>query len=319
MTRTASPLFAMLAAIAALAYGPLATSQTGTSIHDGDWPLYHGGEFAQRYSPLDQINADNVHELEIAWRFSTQGIGPDPVYNNPSTPLEINGILYANVGSTRNVLALDATSGQILWIYRYQEGDRFDEAPRKGSGRGVAYWTDGDKERVIDVSPGYHMVSLDASSGIPDPDFGDNGTVDLMVGVRNGDDPRFPYPDIGLSAPPFVMNDVIVVGAAHRTGGRPRSKLNTKGDIRGFDVRTGERLWTFHTIPERGEVGYETWLDEGVEFTGNSGVWAPISGDPELGHVYLPIEDPTGYYYGGYRPDANLFSSGLVALDVQTG
>ena len=319
MTRTASPLFAMLAAIAALAYGPLATSQTGTSIHDGDWPLYHGGEFAQRYSPLDQINADNVHELEIAWRFSTQGIGPDPVYNNPSTPLEINGILYANVGSTRNVLALDATSGQILWIYRYQEGDRFDEAPRKGSGRGVAYWTDGDKERVIDVSPGYRMVSLDASSGIPDPDFGDNGTVDLMVGVRNGDDPRFPYPDIGLSAPPFVMNDVIVVGAAHRTGGRPRSKLNTKGDIRGFDVRTGERLWTFHTIPERGEVGYETWLDEGVEFTGNSGVWAPISGDPELGHVYLPIEDPTGDYYGGDRPGANLFSSGLVALDVQTG
>ena len=319
MTRTASPLFAMLAAIAALAYGPLATSQTGTSIHDGDWPLYHGGEFAQRYSPLDQINADNVHELEIAWRFSTQGIGPDPVYNNPSTPLEINGILYANVGSTRNVLALDATSGQILWIYRYQEGDRFDEAPRKGSGRGVAYWTDGDKERVIDVSPGYHMVSLDASSGIPDPDFGDNGTVDLMVGVRNGDDPRFPYPDIGLSAPPFVMNDVIVVGAAHRTGGRPRSKLNTKGDIRGFDVRTGERLWIFHTIPERGEVGYETWLDEGVEFTGNSGVWAPISGDPELGHVYLPIEDPTGDYYGGDRPGANLFSSGLVALDVQTG
>ena len=319
MTRTASPLFAMLAAIAALAYGPLATSQTGTSIHDGDWPLYHGGEFAQRYSPLDQINADNVHELEIAWRFSTQGIGPDPVYNNPSTPLEINGILYANVGSTRNVLALDATSGQILWIYRYQEGDRFDEAPRKGSGRGVAYWTDGDKERVIDVSPGYHMVSLDASSGIPDPDFGGNGTVDLMVGVRNGDDPRFPYPDIGLSAPPFVMNDVIVVGAAHRTGGRPRSKLNTKGDIRGFDVRTGERLWTFHTIPERGEVGYETWLDEGVEFTGNSGVWAPISGDPELGHVYLPIEDPTGDYYGGDRPGANLFSSGLVALDVQTG
>ena len=317
MIRTASPLFAILAAIAALTYGPLASSQT--SIYEGDWPYYHGGEFSQRYSPLDQIDAGNVNELEIAWRFSTQGIGPDAVYNNPSTPLEINGILYANVGSTRNVLALDATSGQILWLYRYQEGDRFDEAPRKGSGRGVAYWTDGDKERVIDVSPGYNMVSLDAKTGIPDPDFGDNGTVDLFVGVRNGDDPRFPYPDIGLSAPPFVMNDVIVVGAAHRTGGRPRAKLNTKGDIRGFDVRTGERLWTFHTIPERGEVGYETWLDEGVEFTGNSGVWAPISGDPELGHVYLPIEDPTGDYYGGDRPGANLFSSGLVALDVQTG
>ena len=319
MTSTTRPLLAILAAIATLAHGPSAIGQSGTSVDEGDWPFYHGGEFSQRYSPLEQINADNVQELEIAWRFSTQGIGPDPVYNNPATPLEIDGILYTNVGSTRNVMALDATSGQILWIYRYQEGDRFDEAPRKGSGRGVAYWTDGAKKRVIDVSPGYHMVSLDADTGIPDPEFGEDGTVDLMVGVRNGDDPRFPYPDIGLSAPPFVMNDVIVVGAAHRTGGRPRAKMNTKGDIRGFDVHTGELLWTFHTIPERGEVGYESWLDEGVEFTGNSGVWAPMSGDPELGHVYLPVEDPTGDYYGGDRPGANLFSSGIVALDVQTG
>ena len=319
MKTTTSHLLATFAGFAALAIALSATGQSGTSVYEGDWPMYHGGEFSQRYSPLDQINADNVQELEIAWRFSTQGIGPDLVYNNPATPLEIDGILYTNVGSTRNVMALDATSGQILWIYRYQEGDRFDEAPRKGSGRGVAYWTDGEVKRVIDVSPGYHMVSLDAETGLPDPEFGDNGTVDLMVGVRNGDDPRYPYPDIGLSAPPFIMNDVIVVGAAHRTGGRPRSKFNTKGDIRGFDVRTGERLWTFHTIPEMGEVGYETWLDEGVDFTGNSGVWAPMSGDPELGHVYLPVEDPTGDYYGGDRPGANLFSSGIVALDVLTG
>jgi quinoprotein glucose dehydrogenase len=216
-------------------------------------------------------------------------------------------------------VALDATNGQVLWLWRSQEGDRFDNAPRKGSGRGVAFWSDGDKSRVIDVTPGYQLVSLDAATGIADPTFGENGIVDLYLGLRNADDPRYPYPDIGLSAPPLVMNDVIVVGAAHRTGGRPRSKFNTKGDIRGFDVHTGELLWTFHTIPERGEVGFETWLDEGVEFTGNSGVWAPISGDSELGIVYLPIEDPTGDYYGGDRPGANLFSSGLVALDVRTG
>ncbi|HCO10978.1 MAG TPA: quinoprotein glucose dehydrogenase, partial [Gammaproteobacteria bacterium] len=150
---------------------------------------------------------------------------------------------------------------------------------------------------------------LDAKTGLLDPTFGEKGVVDLFVGLRNADDPRFAHPDIGLSAPPFVMNDVIVVGAAHRTGGRPRAKSNVKGDIRGFDVHTGELLWTFHTIPERGEVGYETWLDEGIEFTGNSGVWAPISGDPELGLIYLPVEDPTGDYYGGDRPGANLFSS----------
>jgi quinoprotein glucose dehydrogenase len=302
-----------------LVFAPAVWSQSGTDVSAGDWPNYHGDKFSQRYSPLDQINADNVATLEIAWRFSTANFGPSVDFNNPSTPLEIDGILYANIASTRNVVAMDATTGQLLWLWRAQEGRRFDEAPRKGAGRGVSFWRDGDTARVIDVTPGYQLVSLDAKTGIPDPNFGNNGIVDLYVGLRNGDDPRFPYPDIGLSAPPFVMNDVIVVGAAHKTGGRPRSKINVKGDIRGFDVHTGELLWTFHTIPERGEVGFESWLDEGVEFTGNSGVWAPMSGDSELGIVYLPVEDATGDYYGADRPGANLFSSGLVALDIKTG
>lgn len=304
---------------AAVAFASPAISQTGTSVYEGDWPDYHGGKSAQRYSPLDQINADNVDDLEIAWRFSTANFGPSVDFNNPSTPLEIGGILYVNIGSTRNVAALDASNGQVLWLWRPQEGDRYDEAPRKGAGRGVSYWTDGDTTRVIDVTPGYQLVSLDAKTGLPDPDFGENGIVDLFVGLRNADDPRFAYPDIGLSAPPFVMNDVIVVGAAHRTGGRPRSKSNVKGDVRGFDVRTGELLWTFHTIPERGEVGFESWLDSGIEFTGNAGVWAPLSGDAEMGLVYLPVEDPTGDYFGGDRPGDNLFSSSIVALDVKTG
>ena len=294
-------------------------SQTGTSVFEGDWPDYHGGPFAQRYSPLDQIDADNVNDLELAWRFSTSNFGPTTDFNNPSTPIEIDGVLYANVGSTRNVVAIDATSGQILWIWRPQEGERFDEAPRKGAGRGVSFWSSGSKKRVIDVTPGYHLVSLDADTGIPDADFGANGVVDLFVGLRNADDPRFPYPDIGLSAPPFIMNDVIVVGAAHRVGMRPRSKANVKGDIRGFDVHTGELLWTFHTIPERGEIGFESWLDGGIEFTGNAGVWAPLSGDPDLGLVYLPVESATGDRYGGDRPGDNLFSDSIVAVDVKTG
>ncbi len=309
---------AFIIAVAALACAPLALSQSGTSVDEGDWPNIHSGSGAQRYSPLDQINADNVGDLEIAWRFSTANFGPVTDSTNPSTPLEIDGVLYANIASTRNVVALDATTGQVLWLWRYQEGDRFDEAPRKGAGRGVAFWREGDTARVIDVSPGYQLISLDAKTGIPDPNFGDNGIVDLYEGLRNADDPRYPYPDIGISAPPLVMNDVIVVGAAHRTGGRPRSKFNTKGDIRGFDVRTGELLWTFHTIPAAGEIGYESWLT-GNDITGNSGVWAATSGDPELGHVYLPIEDPTGDYYGGDRHGDNLFSSGLVVLDIKTG
>jgi len=158
--------------------------QTGTSVSAGDWPNIHGETSSRRYSPLDQINAGNVAELEIAWRFSTRNFGPTTDFVNPSTPIEVGGILYANVGVTRNVVALDASNGQVLWLYRYQEGDRFDEAPRKGSGRGVAFWTDGDEERIIDVSPGYLMVSLDAETGIPDPNFGNNGVVDLFDGVR---------------------------------------------------------------------------------------------------------------------------------------
>ncbi len=316
-----APQFVRHAVLSAcvMASAPFAIAQTNTSVNQGDWPVYHGNEFSQRYSPLDQINADNVGTLKMAWSFSTQNFGPTTDITNPSTPLEVNGILYANVGLTRNVVALDATTGQVLWMYNMDEGERFRTAPRKGAGRGVAYWTGGDKTRIFDITPGYHLISLDAETGIPDANFGENGVVDLMVGLRNTEDPRFNDIDIGASAPPFVMNDVIVVGAAHSTGGRPRSKRNVKGDIRGYDVHTGELLWTFHTIPAAGEFGYESWLEDGAEITGNAGVWAPMSGDPELGLVYLPVEGATGDYYGGDRPGSNLFSSSLVALDVKTG
>ncbi len=296
---------------------PAAWSQSGTSVDAGDWPDIHGGKGAQRYSPLDQINAENVASLEIAWRFSTENFGPSTDFNNPSTPLEIDGVLYADIASTRNIVALDATTGQVLWLWRPDEGERFDHAPRKGAGRGLSYWRDGDSARILDITPGFQLISLDAETGYPDPNFGSGGRVDLFGGLRNSD--GFEDIDIGSSAPPFVMNDVVVVGPAHRVGMRPRSKSNVKGDVRGYDVRTGEHLWTFHTIPERGEVGFETWLDSGVEFTGNAGVWAPMSGDPELGHVYLPVESATGDRFGADRPGDNLFSSSVVAVDIKTG
>ena len=296
---------------------PVAWSQSGTDVSKGDWPDYNGNMAAQRYSPLDQINADNVSSLKVAWRFSTEKFGPSPEFNNTSTPLEVDGVLYATMGSTRNVVALNATSGELLWMWRPQEGKRFDDAPRKGAGRGVAFWRNGNAKRVLTITPGFQLVSLDADTGIPDPKFGKNGRVDLFVGLRNAT--GFPDIDIGSSMPPFVMNNVIVVGPAHKVGMRPRSKSNVKGDVRAYDARTGKHLWTFKTIPERGEAGFETWLDKGVEFTGNAGVWAPMSGDPELGLVYLPVESATGDRYGGDRPGANLFANSVVALDIKTG
>jgi len=296
---------------------PAVWSQTGTDVSAGDWPDYGGNMGAQRYSPLDQINAENVGSLEIAWRFSTENFGPTPESNATFTPLEIDGVIYTTIGATRNVAALDATTGQLLWLWRPDEGERFDAAPRKGSGRGLSFWRDGDEKRILMITPGFFLVSLDAETGVADPDFGDNGRVDMFEGLRLGegrDDV-----DIGSSMPPFVMNDVAVVGPAHRVSMRPPSKYNVKGDVRGFDVRTGEELWTFRTIPQRGDIGYETWQNNGAEISGNGGVWAPMSGDPELGHVYLPTESATGDRYGGDRPGDNLFTNSLVALDIKTG
>ncbi len=292
-------------------------SQSGTDVSEGDWPDYNGNMAAQRYSPLDQINADNVDSLEIAWRFSTEKFGPRPEFNATFTPLEVDGVLYTTLGATRNVAALDATTGQVLWLWRPQEGERYDAAPRKGSGRGVAFWRDGDEARILTITPGFYLVSLDAETGLPDPDFGDNGRIDMQQGLRLG--PGREDIDIGSSMPPFVMNDTVVVGPAMAVSMRPPSMANVKGDVRAFDVRTGEHRWTFHTIPEEGEFGYDTWLDGSAEYTGNTGVWAPMSGDPDLGLVYLPVEAPTGDRYGGDRPGANLFGSSLVAVDIETG
>ncbi|MCP5358334.1 MAG: PQQ-binding-like beta-propeller repeat protein [Pseudomonadales bacterium] len=317
MTSKKKMISSFIASVGIMMCAQAGWSQSGTDVSKGDWPDYNGNMAAQRYSPLDQINADNVGSLRLAWRFATDKFGPSPEFNNTSTPLEIDGVLYATMGATRNVSAIDATTGQLLWMWRPQEGVRYETAPRKGAGRGVAFWRDGDKRRILTITPGFFLVSLDADTGIPDPEFGENGRINLFYGLRNAE--GFDDVDIGSSMPPFVMNNVVVVGPAHRVGMRPRSKSNVKGDVRGYDIHTGELLWTFHTIPERGEVGIETWLDDGVNFTGNAGVWAPMSGDPELGIVYLPVESATGDRYGGDRPGDNLFANSLVALDIKTG
>jgi quinoprotein glucose dehydrogenase len=317
MVTTKRLVSSFIVSVAALICASTVWSQSGTDVYAGDWPDNGGNKEAQRYSPLDQINAENVGSLEIAWRFSMENFGPSPEFNATSTPLEVDGVLYTTVGATRNVAALDATNGQVLWLWRPEEGERFDAAPRKGSGRGLSYWRDGDERRILVVTPGFFLVSLDAKTGLLDPNFGNKGRVDMFEGLRLGQGRE--DIDIGSSMPPLVMNDVVVVGPAHKVSMRPPSKYNVKGDVRGYDARSGELLWTFRTIPQRGDVGIETWFGDGAEIAGNAGVWAQMSGDPELGHIYLSVEDPTGDYYGGDRHGDNLFSSGIVAVDVKTG
>jgi quinoprotein glucose dehydrogenase len=284
---------------------------------DVGWPYIHGQLNANRYSAIDQINADNAANLEVEWRWKSGNIGPAPERRNVNMPIMHHGKLFFAAGITRNVIAVDASTGQMLWMWRPDEGERFAQAARKSSGKGVSYWEGEEgRRRVMVVTPGYYLVSLNAATGLPDPEFGNGGWVDLTVGLRRAED-RFL--DIGLTAPPLVIGDVVVVGAAHRVGSRPPLARNVKGDVRGFDARTGEQLWTFHTIPEAGEPGYDTWLDGSAQYTGNAGVWAPMSADPQLGTVYLPVETATGDYYGGDRHGDNLYASSLVALDSLSG
>ena len=291
------------------------TAQSGAKT--GEWRTYGGDTGNTRYSPLDQINADNFSKLEVAWRFKTDNLGPRPEANLEGTPLMANGVIYATGGTRRAVVALDAASGEQLWVHSEREGARGSGAPRQLSGRGLAYWTDGTEERILYVTPGYRLIALDAKTGIPIPTFGNKGVVDLKL--DDDQDMDLVTGEVGLHAAPTVAKNVVIVGAAHRTGANPKSRKNVKGYARGFDVKTGKRLWIFHTIPLPGEYGNETWEQNSWEYTGNTGVWGQISVDEELGLVYLPVESPTGDYYGGHRPGNGLFGETLVALDLQTG
>jgi quinoprotein glucose dehydrogenase len=284
---------------------------------NGEWPTYGADLGHTRYTPLDRIHASNFNQLEIAWRFKTDNLGPRPEFQFESTPLMVNGVLYSTAGTRRAVVALDAATGEQRWVYSLDEGPRGAAAPRQLSGRGLAYWSDGRQERILYVTPGYRLIALDATIGRPVAGFGENGMVDLKQNLDQVIDPL--SGEIGLHATPIVAGDVVIVGAAHRSGGVPTGKSNVKGFVRGFDVRTGKRLWIFKTIPSPGEFGNETWLEDSWAYTGNTGAWSQISVDEALGLAYLPIESATGDYFGGHRPGANLFAESLVAVELKTG
>ena len=305
-----SGLVALLAFSAAPALG-----QSGTP--DREWRT-RGGDLANtRYSPLAQIDATNFDTLELAWRFGTDNLGPRLDYRWQTTPLVADGVMYTTAGSRRAVAALDAATGELLWVHRMDEGRRGELATRGGSGRGVAYWTDDEEERVFYITPGYRLVGLDARTGVRIPSFGNDGIVDLRLEMDQPLD--LVTADVSLRTPPVVAGNTVIVGASHAPGQVPRSRSAPKGHVRAYDVLTGERLWIFHTIPAAGEFGADTWLNDSRVYTGNTGVWAQITVDLESGLVYLPIETPTGDHYGGHRPGDNLFSDSLVAVDLETG
>jgi quinoprotein glucose dehydrogenase len=292
------------------------------STQNGEWPHNMGDVKGTRYSPLDQINASNFNQLEVAWRFKTDNFGPFPEYKLEGTPLMVKGVLYTTAGTRRSVIALDAKTGELIWSHSLREGKRAAVAPRQLSGRGVSYWTDGKgDERVIYITTGYRLVELNAKNGAMIDSFGTHGIVDLKVGVVKGINTQIDLEsgEIGVHSTPTVAHDMIIVGSSMREGATPDTHNNTKGLVRAFDARTGKKIWQFNTIPGKGEFGSDTWLDGSWAENGNTGVWNQITVDEDLDLVYLPVETPTSDYYGGHRPGNNLFGESLVCVDLKTG
>ncbi len=320
--RCAAPLAVAAVALAALAAPGAAQSQhDGTS--NGEWRYWGGDAASSRYSPADQINAENVEDLEIAWRWWGANYGPSVDYIYRSTPLKIGDKLFTVAGQRRAVLALDAATGETLWMWRMKDNPRWAASTRQNYGKGVAYAEVDGRGTIFVITPGSYLVGLDAETGQPVPYFGINGVVDLHLGMGpyevKADTGILESGDITSSSPPIVVNGVVVVGNSHDRGYYPEKKENVPGHVRGYDVKTGKMLWRFNVLPQPGEFGHDTWEDDAWKFTGNISPWAPLSADPERNLVFIPTDTPTNDYYGGHRPGGNLFGTSLIALDARTG
>jgi len=325
---------------------------------NGEWRSYSGNIAGQKYSPLDQIDASNFNDLEIAWRWTSvdamvsrtmpdgsewwaplDDIVESLVADTPNlyrmghlprpggmrvTPLMVGGVMYFNTALSQGV-AVDATTGETLWVFNpksYEEGT----TPMSGTfvQRGVAYWTDGeDDERIFWGTGNGYLVCVQAKTGQPCPDFGPDGSgmVDAMVGLPRAIREDRDYLNAllyGIHSPPIVVRDRVIHGS--QVADRRITKEAVPGWVRAWDVRTGEHSWDFHTVPNSAdEFGADTWLNESWRYSGNGNVWSFLSGDNELGHVYLPTGTVTNDYYGADRPGDNLFSESIIAVEVETG
>lgn len=307
--------FLIAAGVVALGAGTAVTQGTRAA---GEWTHYSGNAASHKYSALDQINKDTIGKLQVAWRWAS----PDNavVEANPTarpggyadTPLMIKGVLYT-VTSLGQIAAIDPGTGKTIWSVdpgNWKTG-------RPGNlgyvHRGITYWTDGKIERLLLGTHDAYLISIDAKTGQFDKTFGSDGRVDLMGTLAHA----VRATNYSVSAAPVVCRDVIVVGASIHDG--PTNKEWPRGDVSGFDVRTGKKLWTIHSIPQKGEFGNETWGDDSWSYTGSTNVWTNMSSDEELGYVFLPFGTPTDDFYGGHRPGANLFAETIMAIDAKTG
>ena len=328
--RAASPAYAFSFVVSLLLATPItlyaqtipgALPKSTKALAQGEWPAYAGTYASARYSPLTQINRDNAKNLRVAWRWKSpdmaiKQVNPKvgPTRANESTPLMVGGTLYTST-TLSQVAAIDALTGATKWVFdpKVYENGLGIPANDGWLHRGVAYWRNGDDERVVMLTAFAQMIALDARTGKPVASFGTDGRVDLAQGLRRPVDRDY----YTMSSPPVIVRGVIVVGSSVMDWWKKRP--SPPGDVRGFDVVTGRLLWTFHTVAQEGEAGVETWEKESWKEAGNANVWAPMSADEELGYVYLPVSTPTNDYYGGHRPGDGLYGDSLVCLDAATG
>ena len=300
-----------LIALLTLSLSTTLLSQRGAQ--DGGWQAFGADTGSTKYTPLDQIDADNVNDLEIVWRRpaldqSFVDINPNQRYSTSwnAAPLVVDGVAYITNG-VGLVEAFDPGTGETIWV---QEPPGGAEGLPGANTRGAAYWTDGDDKRII-AQRGTYLYALNAETGETYPDFGANGRANLQLTPPETSE-RYRWGGV-----PMVVGDVIITGQSMND--TFENKEASRGDVHAFDVRTGELKWTYNTIPQQGQFGTSSWQDRSWSYTGHAPVWALFSADPELGMVYMPISSSTNDMYGGHRIGDNLFSQTLVAVDAETG
>lgn len=277
-----------------------------------EWRHWGGDAGGMKFSPAKQIHKGNVDKLQPAWTWHSGDISDGSKYPVRSafeaTPLMVDNRLFLTTAFNR-LVALDAETGKELWAFDPQINK--ERSYTLFIHRGPAYWTDGQRERLLYGTIDGRLFSIDAASGKPDPAFGDSGVVNL----RNGAADQFPGRAYGMTSPPAIFENLAICGA-WTSDGEPKAP---SGDIRAFDVLTGKLVWRFHVIPRPGELGHDTWEGDSWVDRGGANAWSILSIDAERGMVFLPLTSPSSDYYGGDRPGANLFGDSLVALDARTG
>ena len=322
---------------------PLSSAAQLPGVENGQWRYLGGDAGHTRANPgLTQIDASNFSDLEVAWIWQAENFGPGTEYTIRSTPVFVDGVLFTVAGQRRQVVSIDAATGETLWTFREPETMRYLRSPRTDFGKGVGYADVNGRGVVFVTSPAFFLWALDAETGrpleswgssVPLEDFSQRGVVDLIPDLVGDWEPWLswdgPYDaDNGIpqrlgmvtsSAPPIVVNGVVVVLVGHEPSYDQTRIENVPGDIMGYDAKTGKLIWKFHVIPRPGEFGHETWESDAWRWSGDMSTWAPAAADPDLGLVYLVTNASTVQSYTGHRPGHNLFGGSVLALDVKTG